>query len=1215
LPPLQALECILSVYVKNNFVGPPSDLPLDLSQMDNLAYECLSVDGETPFPLVRNLSLLWFCKEFSRHMIMTSRVMTFVYAVNYMKSIYLYQNIYGERRCPSIKADFDDILKHADLGTKTKAQENPLSQLTLVVERTNATNFSLFLPNGSTAQPKICPLEDDNLLDFIKFVDDTRATDQKLSVSDQAFVLCSGELHRRSHPHDDLIDEQSLTYVTTVVRAIVEGNKVETNDNGAFESASKNAVSWPVLTEALFKRGLYERRSLARTERAIRQLEELMAQFSSPTPGTEERGMQHFFWSRMPSQWQIELSLARSLTTIGSTKSALDIYLRWQQWDEIISSYTSLGKRDLAEKVIRERIASGHETPELYCCLGDVTSNATHYETAWELSKHRSSRAVRSLGYYAMGKDKDLKKAAEYFEASLDQNRFQVIPFFVHLLTIGFASLLAYFSPLNKVNLWFTLGCCYLQLRDFSKAERAFRYCVTFEPDNFEAWNNLASSVIFSGRRTQSLALLKEATKWNFDSWRIWENILLVAMDERSFGDAITAYHRLIDLRHKHIDSQVLGMLTKAVSENLLDSKNCGAARFRKDLLTLLGRVTSTVSLIDSFFFLLACGYVYFYVFGFQNPSDADSWRHYANLILGSDAEMDPVQFQRAIQYLQRSYQCRLRSAASDWEFDKTVREDLLTDLQFMVKLLSPNDRVSSFTSDPEMKAFITSTLSSLKMCINVYIARLKSAINRCVADESRKEIVAVMKVLSDLNGSINFALRCIWGSNGGRRFFASTLSPSTSFAMADFHQLGCAEFIQRMRQNLIERNSEANFDEMLSLYQRLQSGERDLQPRLEQLYLSLPNFSHSSTPIGDSSKFRLLHIHGSPKFIPQAKNEIELLSNEVVSHRWRNRGRRTGLGTLRSSRSLTAGCGPRAYAFYDSLAVLEAALLQLTLDRTRKAGFQLITVPDLLPTSVIQRCGFPITGARNQVCLNFFCLLVISLNNWCWLLNKIISIRRLCLQIFNVVGREESSFGDRTLFSLSGTAEMALAGFCADRVFGGIDTTEAEFFCAISRCFRHEIAPQESLLYRTHQFTKVRLFTPSGCTLVMLLFLRRSKFIFSVLEMPTSELGNSAHRKIDIEALMPGEGIFGEVSSTSNCTDYQAIRLNIFWKQRDSKEGRHPYAYTLNGTGCAVTRILKALVETNQNSDGSIDIPRILWPYMNGIRKLQMEESPLVTS
>lgn len=117
---------------------------------------------------------------------------------------------------------------------------------------------------------------------------------------------------------------------------------------------------------------------------------------------------------------------------------------------------------------------------------------------------------------------------------------------------------------------------------------------------------------------------------------------------------------------------------------------------------------------------------------------------------------------------------------------------------------------------------------------------------------------------------------------------------------------------------------------------------------------------------------------------VPRPKNEVELLSNEAVPHRWGSRGRRAGHGTLRSSGALVAGCGPRAYAFYDSLAVLETALLQFTLDRTRKAGFQLIAVPDILPSSVIQRCGFPTTGDRNQVFVSvFFHLLSLSFENW----------------------------------------------------------------------------------------------------------------------------------------------------------------------------------------------------------------------------------------
>ena len=105
-----------------------------------------------------------------------------------------------------------------------------------------------------------------------------------------------------------------------------------------------------------------------------------------------------------------------------------------------------------------------------------------------------------------------------------------------------------------------------------------------------------------------------------------------------------------------------------------------------------------------------------------------------------------------------------------------------------------------------------------------------------------------------------------------------------------------------------------------------------------------------------------LIHV------VQRPKNEVNLLSNEIVSLKHGNRYRRSGNGLLRSSGSLVAGYGPRAYAFYDSLALLESSLIQLALDRAQEAGFRLIVVPDLLTSSVIQRCGFPTSGERSQV-------------------------------------------------------------------------------------------------------------------------------------------------------------------------------------------------------------------------------------------------------
>jgi seryl-tRNA synthetase len=106
----------------------------------------------------------------------------------------------------------------------------------------------------------------------------------------------------------------------------------------------------------------------------------------------------------------------------------------------------------------------------------------------------------------------------------------------------------------------------------------------------------------------------------------------------------------------------------------------------------------------------------------------------------------------------------------------------------------------------------------------------------------------------------------------------------------------------------------------------------------------------------------------------------------------------------------------------------------------------------------------------------------------------------------------------------------------------------------------------------------------------------------YQVLDMPTDDLGAPAYRKYDIEAWIPSRKGFGEISSTSNCTDYQSRRLNIRFKPEGEKENK--FVHTINGTACAVPRVLLAILENNQQEDGTIDIPAALQPYV-GLKKI----------
>lgn len=191
----------------------------------------------------------------------------------------------------------------------------------------------------------------------------------------------------------------------------------------------------------------------------------------------------------------------------------------------------------------------------------------------------------------------------------------------------------------------------------------------------------------------------------------------------------------------------------------------------------------------------------------------------------------------------------------------------------------------------------------------------------------------------------------------------------------------------------------------------------------------------------------------------------------------------------------------------------------------------------------------------------------------------------------------------------LIATAEVTTAGYHADEVFS-IDEFPKKYI-SISHCFRKEAGAYGKYsrgLYRTHQFTKLELFIychPSGSEVfhqeilgIEKEIMEKLKIPYQVLNICTGDLGAMAAKKYDVEAWMPGRNEFGEVTSTSNCTDYQARNLNIRYREKD---GTMQYVHMLNGTAGALSRLLIAIIENYQQEDGSIKIPEALRKYMIG--------------
>jgi seryl-tRNA synthetase len=197
--------------------------------------------------------------------------------------------------------------------------------------------------------------------------------------------------------------------------------------------------------------------------------------------------------------------------------------------------------------------------------------------------------------------------------------------------------------------------------------------------------------------------------------------------------------------------------------------------------------------------------------------------------------------------------------------------------------------------------------------------------------------------------------------------------------------------------------------------------------------------------------------------------------------------------------------------------------------------------------------------------------------------------------------------------FYLIPTAEVPLNSLHADEIL--VEETLPLKYTAYTPCFRREAGAagaQERGLIRMHQFNKVEMFCftkPEDSNRMFEEMLTSAEEILQGLELHyrnmllvTGDMSFAAARTVDIEVWLPGQNRYYEVSSVSNCTDYQSRRSNIRYRFKDEKP---EFVHTLNGSGLATSRLMVSLLENNQNADGSIDIPNVLQKYLGGISKL----------
>ncbi|MEX2288402.1 MAG: serine--tRNA ligase, partial [Planctomycetaceae bacterium] len=332
----------------------------------------------------------------------------------------------------------------------------------------------------------------------------------------------------------------------------------------------------------------------------------------------------------------------------------------------------------------------------------------------------------------------------------------------------------------------------------------------------------------------------------------------------------------------------------------------------------------------------------------------------------------------------------------------------------------------------------------------------------------------------------------------------------------------------------------------------------KEVEAALRREQARIPNMTHPAAPVGKSEEASVtLRTWGKiPKFDFPPLDHVALAEKHGLI-------------------DFEAGARVAGHGFYflkNEAVLLELALVHYAIEKLQAEGFTLYSTPDLARDDILEGIGFIPRGPEAQ--------------------------------IYSIQNSD---------LSLVATAEITLGGSLKDEI---LDVANLPIKMAgLSHCFRTEAGAHGRAtkgIYRVHQFTKVEMF---GFTVPDLaasdpfheMIVRIEEEIFQGLGIPyrvidtcTGDLGGPAYRKFDLEAWMPGrgeKGEYGEVTSASNCTDYQARRLGIRCKLPDRK-GTH-FVHTLNGTAIAVTRAIIAILENFQQADGSIRIPAVLQKWM----------------
>lgn len=527
------------------------------------------------------------------------------------------------------------------LGKRTKFQDRDISQLVILAKSPgDNTNTEGTAPSAKTGDsqpsgPTNLDLNDDTLLESISFSkeNETHPQEKSVTIQDESGLPPTlASIDANDQPLLDPVDSAILLALAAAITNTAPENGLTREETHPYatrvlEGGSSN---WQIYTQALLLRSRIEGYRSRTVERAVLQMQALVDQVIADTAAletydgkaTEEPStflprpdksesasaaerLEYIWLLSFSTRWDLEAELASRWVNLGGLRTALDIYERLQMWAEAALCYAATDREEKAKNMVRgqlyeptnggvpdgdnERFEGPElfplpaDAPRLFCILGDIDTDPTMYERAWEVSYQRYARAQRSLArHYLTLNPPALEKAEDAYRKSLHINR------------------------INN-GAWFALGCVQLELKHWEDATDSFMRTVQLEENDAEAWSNLAAAILRTSkpstddtpqepttdeqtadgeadleepqqkapedpykRKREALAALQRAAQLKHDDARIWDNVLTVAASipppTTPFREIVVAQRRLIELLgpkkgEQSIDHPILGLL------------------------------------------------------------------------------------------------------------------------------------------------------------------------------------------------------------------------------------------------------------------------------------------------------------------------------------------------------------------------------------------------------------------------------------------------------------------------------------------------------------------------------------------------------------------------------------------------------------------------------------------------------------------------------